>query len=127
MFYGGENNVPGAPGNVGAYGSALAGTWARDPFPQGQQQGVDALFRRGMENTEKGRQIQENIQRLRQTLPQAMGAPGMMPMGNAGFFEIAQNQGPSTPVKYEPHMNMFVPNQGAGRPSNIRYKGFPGV
>ena len=77
MFYGGENNVPGAPGNVGAYGNALAGTWTRDPFPQGQQQGVNELFRRGMENTEKGRQMQENIQRLRQTLPQAMGVGNM--------------------------------------------------
>ena len=84
----GESNVPGAPRSRydGLYGNALAGTWTRDPFPQGQQQGVNELFRRGMENTEKGRQMQENIQRLRQTLPQAMGAPSMMPMGNAGFF-----------------------------------------
>jgi hypothetical protein len=60
MFYGGENNVPGAPGNVGAYSNSISGTWAQRDFPQGQQ--------------------------LRQTLPQAMGASGMIPMGNAGFF-----------------------------------------
>ena len=42
----GEFNVPGAPGSRydNPYGNALAGTWTRDPFPQGQQQGVDALF-----------------------------------------------------------------------------------
>lgn len=36
---------------------------------------------------------------------------------------LAQNQGPSTPVKYDEGMGGFVPNQGAGRPANIRYKG----
>ena len=97
----GEFNVPGAPGSRydNPYGNALAGTWARDPFPQGQQQGVDELFRRGMENTERGRQIQENIQRLRQTLPQAMGAPGMIPMGNAGFF-MGPQMGQGIPPGY---------------------------
>lgn len=35
----------------------------------------------------------------------------------------AANQGPSTPVKYDEGMGGFVPNQGAGRPANIRYKG----
>lgn len=35
----------------------------------------------------------------------------------------AANQGPSTPVKYDESMGGFVPNQGAGRPANIRYKG----
>jgi hypothetical protein len=86
MFYGGESNVPGAVGNVGAYGSALAGTWMRRDFPQGQQPEADQLFRRGLENTESGKKMQENIQRVRQMLPQAMGIPGMVPMGNAGFY-----------------------------------------
>jgi hypothetical protein len=39
--------------------------------------------------------------------------------------EIARNQGPSTPVKYDEDMNMFVPNQGGGRPTNIRLKNPP--
>jgi hypothetical protein len=64
-------------GNAGAPDTTVAGTWARDPFRQGQQPEADQLFRRGMQNTEKGRQMQENIQRLRQTLPQAMGMPDM--------------------------------------------------
>lgn len=38
---------------------------------------------------------------------------------------FAANQGPSTPVKYDESMGGIVPNQGAGRPVNIRYKGFP--
>lgn len=38
---------------------------------------------------------------------------------------MAQNQGPSTPVKYDEGMGIFVPNWGAGRPANIRYKGTP--
>jgi len=32
------------------------------------------------------------------------------------------NAGPSTPVKYDSHMNQLVPNQGAGRPGNVRLK-----
>lgn len=49
-------------------------------------------------------------------------APGAGPRGEA---LIAQNQGPSTPVKYDEQMNMFVPNQGGGRPANIRLKNTP--
>jgi hypothetical protein len=38
-------------------------------------------------------------------------------------FELSQvNQGPSTPVKYDEQMKTFVPNLGAGRPTNIRLK-----
>ncbi|MFZ9781387.1 MAG: hypothetical protein ACO3DY_05920 [Candidatus Nanopelagicaceae bacterium] len=32
------------------------------------------------------------------------------------------NAGPSTPVKYDSHMGQLVPNQGAGRPANVRLK-----
>lgn len=45
--------------------------------------------------------------------------------GPRGEDLIAQNQGPSTPVKYDENMNMFVPNQGGGRPTNIRLKNPP--
>lgn len=38
---------------------------------------------------------------------------------------IAQNQGPSTPVKYDEHMRLFVPNPGAGRPGDVRLKNPP--
>lgn len=38
---------------------------------------------------------------------------------------IAANQGPSSPVKYDEDMKGFVPNLGAGRPANIRYKASP--
>jgi len=43
--------------------------------------------------------------------------------GGPVFDEMAANQGPSTPVKYDEWMKIFVPNPGAGRPANIRYKG----
>jgi|TARA_Y100000033_G_scaffold38502_1_gene37780 hypothetical protein len=35
---------------------------------------------------------------------------------------LAMNQGPSTPIKYDPGMGQFVPNQGAGRPGKVRLK-----
>lgn len=34
-----------------------------------------------------------------------------------------KNAGPSTPVKYDSTMKQLVPNQGAGRPGKVRYKG----
>lgn len=39
--------------------------------------------------------------------------------------DIAGNQGPSSPIKYDENMKQYVPNPGAGRPANVRYKGFP--
>ena len=33
---------------------------------------------------------------------------------------MALNAGPSTPFKYDAHMNIFVPNMGGARPNNIR-------
>ena len=33
-----------------------------------------------------------------------------------------QNQGPSTPVKYDPDMKQFILNTGAGRPGEVRLK-----
>jgi hypothetical protein len=46
------------------------------------------------------------------------------PRGEA-LGEIAQNQGPSTPVKYDEQMRQFVPNPGAGRPGEVRLKNPP--
>lgn len=138
MFYGGENNVPGAPGNVGAYQNMFAGLDL--PIPGGR------LNRGGDLRNQTRPGNQTETLPTRPMLPgesrdgaidimfrQAMGMPGMMPMGNAGFFarpelgQLAANQGPSSPVKYDESMKGFVPNQGATFPSNIRYKNFPGV
>jgi hypothetical protein len=100
MFYGGESNVPGAPGNL------LAGNPFSSSFviPQQSRMEADRLFRQGMDNTESGRKMKENMQRVRQMLPQAMGAPGMMPMGNAGFF-MGPQMGQDIPPGY---MNKIV-------------------
>ena len=93
-------------GNAGAPDTTVAGTWARDPFRQGQQPEADQLFRRGMQNTEKGRQMQENIQRLRQTLPQAMGMPDM------NNEETTRRQEPSYPMFGPGSMGMIGGNIG---------------
>ena len=92
MRYDGQVNSPGAPGNnQGVQGNMLAGTWIRDPFPQGQQPEADQLFRRGMDNTPTGQRI-KNLRDLMRTnpgslfAPKAMGVPGMIPMGNFGSY-----------------------------------------
>jgi hypothetical protein len=92
MRYDGQVNSPGAPGNnAGVYGNAVAGTWIRDPFRQGQQPEADQLFRRGMDNTPAGQRVKELRDVLKSNpgslfAPQAMGLPGMVPMGNVGFY-----------------------------------------
>ena len=90
MFYGGESNVPGAPGNL------LAGNPFSSSFviPQQTRSEADRLFRQGMDNTESGRKIKENMQRVRQMLPQAMG--GVSPVGNLSGLVAQIN--PTYPV-----------------------------
>tara|TARA_R100001594_G_scaffold3512_1_gene13104 strand:- start:129 stop:2924 length:2796 start_codon:yes stop_codon:yes gene_type:complete len=36
--------------------------------------------------------------------------------------QIARNLGPSSPIKYDKGMDRYVPNPGAGRPGDVRYK-----
>jgi hypothetical protein len=69
------------------------GNVAGNPFgsefliPQQSPGEADRLFRRGMDNTESGRKIKQNMERVRKMLPQATQG-GMLPqqmnsMGNA--------------------------------------------
>jgi hypothetical protein len=107
----GDEGVAGAIGNVGQ----LAGNPFSSSFviPQQSRMEADRLFRQGMDNTESGRKIKENMQRVRQMLPQAMGIPDMMQMGNmasmgnignAGFF-MGPQMGQGIPPGY---MNKIV-------------------
>lgn len=97
MFYRGERNVPGAAGNL------LAGNPFSSSFviPQQTRSEADRLFRQGMDNTESGRKIKENMQRVRQMLPQAMG--GASPVGNLSGLVAQIN--PNIPPGY---MNKIV-------------------
>ena len=52
-------------------------------------------------------------------------ATGHIPKFSRMVGALARNQGPSSPIKYDEGMGGYVPNPGAGRPANIRYKGFP--
>ena len=46
-------------------------------------------------------------------------------MGEEFESVTEMNAGPSTPVKMDSHMGRLVPNQGAGRPANVRLKNTP--
>jgi len=98
-------------GNAGAPDTTVAGTWIRDPFPQGQQPELDQLWRRGMQETERGRQMQENIEKLRQTLPQAMGMPGMN-IGNVGGMSGTLNP-------FSGYMQAIANMQNKDKPANV--------
>ena len=104
----GDQGVAGAIGNVGQ----LAGNPFSSSFviPEQSRMEADRLFRQGMDNTESGRKMKQNMQRVRQMLPQAMGSPGMGNMasmgniGNAGFF-MGPQMGQDIPPGY---MNKIV-------------------
>jgi hypothetical protein len=76
--YGGESNVPGAPGNLMA---GSPGYFMPDASIQ------DQLFRYGMDRTPAGQQMKERIRGAQQkfNIPGG-GMQGMVPMGNAGFY-----------------------------------------
>ena len=83
-------------GNAGAPDTTVAGTWTRDPFPPGQQPGVNQLWRRGMDNTPAGQRIRD-LRDLMKTNPgavfgpQAMGMPGMN-VGNMGGISVNKQE-----------------------------------
>jgi hypothetical protein len=54
-----------------------------------------------------------------QSTPQQVSSTQMLSNKST---EIALNQGPSSPIKYDEGMNQYVPNPGAGRPGNVRLK-----
>ena len=77
----------------------------------------------------------EEIERLKGPKERTPPPPGFreqyLPKAdNTSFFLdqfLAENQGPSTPVKYYPDANKglggYLPNRGAGYPANVRPKG----
>lgn len=187
MFYGGESNVPGAPGNLLAGGPSF--DIRRGAGALGGRSG-EQLRRLYEGGTQQNQQLNEELMKRGimpgsgPQLPMAFGSsnlPGavgnMGGLANAQFFEgpqlgqaapqgepqrpyggapnvpltpeekarllqqgspippnfreqylprtgvdLAGNQGPSTPVKFDEHMNMLVPNMGAGRPGQVRFK-----
>lgn len=85
MYYQGESNVPGAPGNLMAQGIPVG----QDPrFPMSQEVFDQYVDDRRIQNrlAPYGGSILEMMQRNQGRMPQAQLAPGAVPMGNAGFF-----------------------------------------
>ena len=84
MYYQGESNVPGAPGNL-AQGIPV-GQDPRFPMPQ-------EVFHQYVDERRPpkllapyGGSMLEMIRQTQGRSPQAQLAPGVAPMGNAGFF-----------------------------------------
>ena len=113
MFYGGESNVPGAPGNL------LAGNPLMEPrfkIPGTKSGGQPVLPGENKKDIEDvyGRPGMKQMPGFSPfQLPSAMGAPGMMQMGNmasmgnignAGFF-MGPQMGQGIPPGY---MNKIV-------------------
>jgi hypothetical protein len=91
MFYGGESNVPGAPGNL------LAGNPLMDPrfkIPGTRSGGQPVLPGENKKDVEDvyGRPGMKQMPGFSPfQLPSAMGAPGMMQMGNIGGMLAQSN------------------------------------
>ena len=147
MRVSGFQNVPGAPGNLLAGINMSGFDINKRPGALGGRAGeqLKGIYEGG---TQQNQQLNEELKN-RGIMPRGINLPlvqgGPSPLGNAGFFEgqnintfqtpfpnsfLAENQGPSTPVKayYPPADNpgapiMINPNRGAGYPANVRPKG----
>lgn len=89
MYYGGEDNVPGAAGNLLAGGQSF--DINRRPGSLGGRAG-EQLKRLYEGGTKENQQLNEELMKRGimpgsgPQLPLAMGMQGMPPMGNAGFY-----------------------------------------
>jgi hypothetical protein len=90
MFYGGESNVPGAPGNLFAGGPSFDSN--RTPGSLGGRSG-EQLKRLYEGGTQQNQQLNDELRRrgilpgMGPQLPLAYNSmQGPIPMGNAGFF-----------------------------------------
>lgn len=90
MFYGGESNVPGAPGNLFAGGPSF--DINRTPGSLGGRSG-EQLKRLYEGGTQQNQQLNDKLRRrgilpgMGPQLPLAYNSmQGTIPMGNAGFF-----------------------------------------
>jgi hypothetical protein len=87
MFYGGMTNVPGAPGNLLA---GSPGYFMPDAAIQ------DKLFRYGMDNTEKGKELKNRIENIRKQAPITFGMQAQLP-GEAGNLGALAQVNPTYP------------------------------
>jgi hypothetical protein len=147
MRVSGFQNVPGAPGNLQAGINMSGFDINKRPGTLGGRTGeqLKGIYEGG---TQQNQQLNEEL-RNRGIMPRGVNLPlvqgGPSPLGNAGFFGgqninafqtpfsnplLAENQGPSTPVKsyYPPADNpgapiIIGPNRGgAGIKYPVRYK-----
>jgi hypothetical protein len=88
MFYGGMTNVPGAPGNLLA---GSPGYFMPDAAVQ------DKLFRYGMDNTQKGRELKERMENIRKQAPATFGMQAQLP-GEAGNLGALAQVNPTYPA-----------------------------
>jgi len=144
MRVSGFENVPGAPGNLLAGINMSGFDINKRPGTLGGRAGeqLKGIYEGG---TQQNQQLNEEL-RNRGIMPRGVNLPlvqgGPSPLGNAGFFGgqninafqtpfsnplLAENQGPSTPVKYYPDANKgqggYLPNRGADYPANVHPKG----
>lgn len=144
MRVSGFENIPGAPGNLLAGINMSGFDINKRPGALGGRAGeqLKGIYEGG---TQQNQQLNEELKN-RGIMPRGVNLPlvqgGSSPLGNAGFFEgqnintfqtpfssifLAENQGPSTPIKYYPDANKgqggYLPNRGAGYPANVRPKG----
>lgn len=120
--------------------TGLGGWHVRGATPEDvevQKYGIYNVGRSDYRQTRRNQALQESIESLKQagdpsqefladyiTQEEQPTESRYGPRGEV-LGEIAQNQGPSTPVKYDEQMRQFVPNPGAGRPTNVRLKNPP--
>ena len=105
-----------------AAGASIAASVAKDAA---RRAGRTAVHKVKYGAEKKKEQIKSGVKSLiGRGLRKAAGAVGKVASkaASAATKLGEQNQGPSTPVKFDSHMGQLVPNQGATRVGNVRLK-----
>ncbi len=120
MFYGGESNVPGAPGNL------LAGS---PGYFMSEKEIENRLFRYGMDKTPLGDQLKQRMEEIRQRYPGAFtpqaAQPSMQPNGSSNLPGAVGNMGGIANAQFfeGPQLGQAAPQGEPQRP----YGGAPNV
>jgi hypothetical protein len=105
-----------------AAGASIAASVAKDAV---RRAGRTAVHKVKYGAEKKKEQVKSGVKSLiGRGLRKAAGAVGKVASkaASAATKLGEQNQGPSTPVKFDSHMGQLVPNQGATRVGNVRLK-----
>lgn len=116
MYYAGERNVPGAPGNL------MAGS---PGYFMGDEEIQNRLFRHGMDNTPRGAELKQRMEQMRN---QYFPSNNPMPLAQGFSGEvIPPGMGGAPGQTFDPAYLKKLQQQGSPMPPELRQQLYPGT